>query len=233
VPPAVQQPLGQELASHPHCPVVLLHFWPVEHGEHAAPPVPHDRSDSDEYGSHVPVGPPLQQPLGQVLASHTHWPLPLQSRPGAHAAHAAPFAPQEVADSAVGTSHVLPGVQQPGHDVPPHEHDPFVHGSPFTHAAHAPPPVPHWADVCEENGTHPPVALQQPLGQDVGLHRHCPLLVSHATPAAHAAQAAPPMPHSFDDCEACETHWPFAVQHPSAQVLGPHAAGASGASSLV
>jgi hypothetical protein len=44
--------------------------------------------------------------------------------------------------------------------------------------------------------------LQQPLGHVLALQMHFPLLVSHAWPAAQAAQATPPVPHDVDDCEA-------------------------------
>jgi hypothetical protein len=41
---------------------------------------------------------PLQQPLGQELALHTHWPVPLQVSPDGHAAQLAPSVPQDVYD---------------------------------------------------------------------------------------------------------------------------------------
>lgn len=44
---------------------------PAGHIVHVAPAVPHVDGDSDAQGTHVPVGPPLQQPLGHELASHT------------------------------------------------------------------------------------------------------------------------------------------------------------------
>jgi hypothetical protein len=76
------------------------------------------------------------------VPSHTHLPLPLHSCPDGHAAHAAPPAPHEVLDSLVRLSHVAL-LQQPGHDVPPQEHEPSMHMLPDEHAAHAAPPVPH------------------------------------------------------------------------------------------
>ena len=44
----VQQPVGHEVASQTHCPVVLLHSWPAVHDPHAAPPVPQEPFDSAE-----------------------------------------------------------------------------------------------------------------------------------------------------------------------------------------
>jgi hypothetical protein len=44
--------------------------------------------------------------------------------------------------------------------------------------------------------------LQQPLGQDVELHTHCPVLVLHCCPLAHAVHAVPPLPHELLFSEA-------------------------------
>lgn len=46
----------------------------------------------------MPLTPPLQQPLGQVLASHAHRPLVVSQRLLAQAAHAVPPAPHKEAD---------------------------------------------------------------------------------------------------------------------------------------
>ena len=43
-----------------------------------------------------------------------------------------------------------------------------------------------------------PPLVQQPLGHVVASHEHVPLEVSHS-PFAHAAQAAPPVPHCDAD----------------------------------
>jgi hypothetical protein len=42
----LQQPPGQELASHTHVPLPL-HAWPVAQEPHAAPPVPQELMDSE------------------------------------------------------------------------------------------------------------------------------------------------------------------------------------------
>ena len=169
----LQQPKGQELASQTHCPTVLSpavlsHSWPDTQGPHAAPPVPHEVLDSDAYRTHVPVGPPLQQPVGHDVESHTHCPTPLHSCPDGHAAHAAPPAPHDVSDSALGSSHVSLVVQHPGHDVPAHEQAPAEHEAPLRHGLHAAPPVPHSpADWDGPTSTQAPMALQQPPGHEV------------------------------------------------------------------
>jgi hypothetical protein len=43
----LQQPVGQEVASQMHSPVVVLHSCPDTHSMHAPPAVPHDLSDCD------------------------------------------------------------------------------------------------------------------------------------------------------------------------------------------
>jgi hypothetical protein len=122
--PALQQPVGQLVASHTHAPPT--HRWPapqaalvpqrqapavqrspvVPHEVHAAPAAPH---------AVAPVGVqtlPAQQPLGQLVASHTHappmqrWPVP-QAAPVPHAQ--APLR-QLSDDGAPHAEHVAPPV---------------------------------------------------------------------------------------------------------------------------
>ncbi len=95
----LQHPLGQEAALQVHVPLLTLHVCPPLQAPHVAPPVPHDAFDCDAHGSHVPVGPPLQQPSGHDVASQTQLPVVLHSCPCAHALHAAPFAPHDEVDS--------------------------------------------------------------------------------------------------------------------------------------
>ena len=97
--PPLQHPPGHEVASHTHCPLLWSHSWPEPHAAQLAPPVPHEPCDSEAYGSHVPVAPPLQHPFGQVVASHLHAPIVLSQTPFEHEAHAAPPVPHWVADS--------------------------------------------------------------------------------------------------------------------------------------
>jgi hypothetical protein len=87
----LQHPFGHELALHTHAPE--LHAWLAAQAAQVAPAVPHEDADSPEYASQVPVAPPLQQPFGQVLASHEQVPLVVSHRPLAHAAQATPPVP--------------------------------------------------------------------------------------------------------------------------------------------
>jgi hypothetical protein len=122
----LQHPFGHEVASHTHCPLLLLHSWPEAHDVQLAPPVPHEPLDSEAYGSHVPVAPPLQHPFGHVVASHLHAPTVLSHRPFEQEAHAAPPVPHCVADSEAYGTHVVP-LQQPfGQDVASQAHFPLV-----------------------------------------------------------------------------------------------------------
>lgn len=123
------------------------------------------------------MGPPLQQPPAQEVESHTHCPLPLHSRPDTHAAHAAPAAPHEEFDSDAKSSHV-PELQQPGQLVPPHVQAPPEQLCPPLQAAHAFPPAPHRAELCAANLTQE-LPLQQPVGHELGVHAHWPVVVSH------------------------------------------------------
>jgi hypothetical protein len=42
----LQQPSGHDVASHTHCPFVLLHSWVGRHAAHVAPAAPHEPFDS-------------------------------------------------------------------------------------------------------------------------------------------------------------------------------------------
>jgi len=92
----VQQPLGHDVASHSHCPVLMLHSVPLGHAAHVAPLLPHDAFDSLDSPSHVP--PPVQQPE-QPPPPHEHAPLEQES-PLLHDAHAAPAVPHWPEDCA-------------------------------------------------------------------------------------------------------------------------------------
>jgi hypothetical protein len=101
-------------------------------------------------------------------------------------------------------------------------HWPILHiGLPPLHVAHAAPPVPHWEVDCDPCCTHVS-PLQQPVAQEVALHTHVPVAVSHAWPPAHVTHAAPPAPHALADCDPGSTHAPLAVQHPPGHVLALH-----------
>jgi hypothetical protein len=61
VDPPTQQPLAHVVRSHAQVPFVVSHR-PFVQPAQVAPPVPHEVADSALQSSHVPVGPPLQQP---------------------------------------------------------------------------------------------------------------------------------------------------------------------------
>jgi hypothetical protein len=75
----LQQPWEQELALHTQLPEPSQ-VWPEGQARHIAPPLPQELPDCEAKASHDPVGPPLQQPIAQDVASQTHCP-PLHSRP--------------------------------------------------------------------------------------------------------------------------------------------------------
>jgi hypothetical protein len=77
----LQQPPGQDAALQTHWPLVLSHAWPDAHAAQVAPEAPQEAFDSEVYASQVPLVPPLQQPLGQVLASHSQTPTVVSQRP--------------------------------------------------------------------------------------------------------------------------------------------------------
>jgi hypothetical protein len=115
-----------------------------------APPVPHDVFDSPAYASHVPLAPPLQQPFGHDVASHTHVPFDLlHLLPLPHGPHVAPPAPQVESFSPVSATHAVP-LQQPAHVEPPQLQLPLLHACPAPHALHRAPPVPQEPLDCAE-----------------------------------------------------------------------------------
>lgn len=135
----LQQPAGQDAASHTHCPVVRLHSWPVAHAPQVAPPAPHDVFDSLESASQDP---PVQQPA-QDEPPHVHAPIEHES-PLPHTLHAAPAVPHWLPDCEAKGTHVLPLQQPAGHEVASQTHFPLeVHSSPDGQAAQVAPPVPH------------------------------------------------------------------------------------------
>ena len=218
--PPLQQPLGHEIESQRHAPRLLLHSSPVAQAEQAAPAVPQEMLVSELYGSHVPFGPPLQQPLGHEVASQTHCPvLVLQSSIAPHALQLAPPAPHDPLFSLLSASHE-PALQQPPHEAPPHEHAPAAQACPPAHAAQLEPLAPHSEDVCDAYATHV-LLLQQPPGHDVASQTHWPVAL-HSCPDAQAPQAAPLVPHEAVDCPEYASQAPAAVQHPPGHVFLSH-----------
>ena len=162
---------------------------------------------------------PLQQPLGQDAALHTHWPDALHAWPDPHAAHTAPDAPHDVAVSSASPSHT-PEVQHPAQSAPPQVHAPPEHDAPAAHVPHAAPPVPHAAPVCEGYVTHVS-PLQQPVGHDVASQTHLPAVTSHSCPSEHEPHAPPPVPHEEFDCDSYVSQKPASppAQHPFGQLF--------------
>jgi hypothetical protein len=111
-PAGLQQPPGHEDASHTHCPVAL-HSCPELHAAHALPPVPHELVACDPYVSQNPVAPPLQQPLGQLTASHSQRPLLVSHRPFEQELHVLPPTPHCVPDCDANCTHSPVALQQP------------------------------------------------------------------------------------------------------------------------
>jgi hypothetical protein len=215
----LQQPPGQDVASHTHRPLVVSHSWPTAHAAHMLA-VPQAALDSEAYGTHVL---PLQHPWGHEVASQTQCPL-RHSCPIAQEMHAAPAEPHDVSDSLESGSHV-PALQQPVQEVPPHVQVPFEHASLTSQALQVPPPVPHALADCDEEGTQEPPLLQHPLGHDVESQTHRPFVVSHRWPVGeHPPHAAPPVPHEEFDWDANGSHKPVAppLQQPFGQLFPLH-----------
>jgi hypothetical protein len=162
-----QQPPEHDDGVHVHVPLVVSQTWPGAQEAHAAPPLPHEGYDSPANGSHVPVGPPLQQPSGHDVASQTHAP-PLQCLPAAQAG-------------------------PPLHVHCPLVHALVVIGS---HAAHVPPLVPHDPVDCEPSASQVPGVppTQHPVAQVLASQEQVPLVVSQS-PLEQVPQLAPPVPH--------------------------------------
>lgn len=90
VPLLVQQPIGQELASHTHVPVVVLHSWPAGQAAHVTPLFPHDVLVSPVRASQAPA--PVQQPA-HIVPPQVHVPVVEHESPVAHEVHATPPVP--------------------------------------------------------------------------------------------------------------------------------------------
>lgn len=153
---------------------------------------------------------PLQQPVGHVDELQVHCPLLLSHAWfAAHAAQAAPAAPQEALDSDPYASHVplVPPLQQPAaHVLASHEHMPAATSHrPLAQETHAAPPLPHWEPDCDAYGTQT-LPLQHPFAHDVASQVHAPVVLLHSWPVVHAPQAAPAVPHVVLDSDAYGTH---------------------------
>jgi hypothetical protein len=112
VPLVVQQPVGHEVASQTHWPVVVLHSWPEGQLAHVAPLAPQEVLLSLDRDSQVPS---LQQPEHPV-PPHPHAPF-AQACPAVHALHAAPLVPHSLDNCDAYGTHVLPLQQPIGHEL--------------------------------------------------------------------------------------------------------------------
>lgn len=252
-----QQPFGHEAGVHwqlpieQTCPCTHSAFPPqlqapavqpsASVGSHVAQPIP--------FVPHAPaVGTvqvaPAQQPVAQLLGEHPLQTPPAEQVPPGHGWHAEPPVPHALGE--VPSSHVLPEQQPLGHELrlqtqpaveqicpAPHAGPPrqvqapaALQASPvWPQPVHAPPAVPHSVVVCASQM----FPLQQPLGQEAGVHAHsppeqtCPVaqadeepheqappLQPSASVVGHALQAAPAAPHSPADGEV--THTPSSQQ---------------------
>jgi len=231
--PFAQQPFGQLVASHTHCP--LEQRWPAAHDgpapQRQAPPA--QLSAPAPHETHAaPLKPhavavcivvhvlPEQHPFGQLAAVQ-----PLQTPlvhvwPIAQPWHAPPPAPQELVE--------LPGwhwfaEQHPlGQLVASHTHEPFEHRWPALHAGPLPqrqlPPEQLSALAPQLVHAAPPapqlavlgfwhvLPLQQPFGQLVASHTHAPF--AHRWPAAHGIDG----PHAQVPCEQLSLRRPHDTQ---------------------
>jgi hypothetical protein len=143
-----------------------LHVWKPVQAMQAAPPVPHTEFVVPAW--HMPLA--SQQPLGQLVLLHTHWPL-LQVWPEGQTC---PHAPQLL--TSLLRSLQLPP-QQPG----------VVPGQ----VVHVPPLMPQ---VLADCAWQVPPASQQPLGQLVLLQPHWPLL--QVWPGEHWVHVPPLVPQA-------------------------------------
>jgi hypothetical protein len=160
--------------------------------------------------------PPLQQPFGHVVASQEQAPVVVSHTAFGQLAQAAPPVPHCEADCDACATHTFPLQQPPGHEDALQTHCPVLvlHAWPEAQPAQLAPAVPHEVLVWEAHASHVPLVVQQPLGHEVALHPHCPVLVLQAWPDAHALHVAPPAPHEpFDSLDGA-SHVPPAVQQP-------------------
>jgi hypothetical protein len=183
---------------------------------HAAPPVPQlVVADWLAYGTQVPLLVAVQQPDGHDAALQTQVPVPSQVCPVEHVEHAAPFTPHM---PLLEVWHLLALSQHPEQDDESQTHLPVVvlQCCPGKHAEHAAPPAPHVPTSSLAYPTHV-FPLQQPLGQDPGLHTHEP--PAQVCPAVHVTHAAPPVPQ----VAVPEVwHWPLESQHPDGHDVASH-----------
>jgi hypothetical protein len=216
----LQHPPAHEVPSQTHWPELVLHSCPAPHAAQAAPAVPQAALDSAPYGTQTPLAPPLQQPLGHVVASHAQAPCVLSHSPFAQTAQSAPPAPHCEADCDAKATQALPAQQPLGHEAASQTQRPVdvSHSWPAPQDAQLAPAVPQDALDSDAHGTQV-LPRQQPLGHDVASQTHCPLPLQ-SWPDAHVRQAAPAAPHEALLSLASGSHV-APLQHP-VQDAPPH-----------
>ena len=166
----------------------------------------------------MPLVPPLQQPLGQVVASHEQVPVVASHRLFEQLVHEAPPVPHCAPVSEAYGTHVLPLQQPLGHDVELHSQTPplppLTHSWPEAHAAHWAPLAPQELFVSLPTGSHV-FPLQQPSAQEFASQTHCPVVVLHSWPDGHPAQVAPLLPQELVDSAESASQLPVPVQQPA------------------
>jgi hypothetical protein len=188
--PFLQQPFGQDVPSQTQAPA--LQCWPEGQVKHMLPDVPQTGGLCMVCAVADRQVPPLQQPLGQEVASQTQAPPALHSWPLAQPLHAAPPTPQVVA-LLVWQAPFLS--QQPlGQEVASQMQAPPLQRWPVPHCPHTLPEVPHAEFVCVVGVTQVP-PVQQPVGHEVASQTQAPAPL-HSWPLAQDLHAAPPTPQA-------------------------------------
>jgi hypothetical protein len=197
------------LSQHPELQDVesQTHFVPLQRCpgvQVAHPPPPEPQADGISVVTQVV---PLQQPLGQDVALHTHDPVELHACPVAQGWQAAPPTPQvmvfDVWHMPLLSQHPL------GHDFASQTHRPWaLHSWLVPQGRQATPPSPH----CVFDGvvTHTP--LPQHPAQLAPAQLQAP--PEHDCPVEHLPQALPFAPQTLTLCADVRTHWLFVSQHP-------------------
>jgi hypothetical protein len=210
-----QQPFGHDVALQTQAP--FEQAWPVAQGAQAAPPTP------QVCGPEVWQWPvESQQPFGHEAALQMHAPCALHAWPVAHGTHAAPRPPQAVGEEGMH----WPPAQQPLQLTLPQLQAPSVHVCPVAHMPQARPFAPQTIADCADTSTQFCWLSQQPFGQVVRVHSHLPpgtTRMVQTCPAAHGAQAAPPVPHASLNWPPFMRQVPFGWQQPAGHDAGVQA----------
>ncbi len=195
-----QQPLGQVVALHPTQTPCALQVCPSGQVTQITPLKPQFAVVGGVMHGPAAVS---QQPLGQLVALQTHWPVVLlQTSPDGQV-------PQE--PSQPSGPHSLPW--QAGWQT----QSPLTHCSCPVQVSQISPPVPQFSLVLPGVMHGPAAVSQQPLGQLVALQTHWPVVLLQTSPDGQVPQepSQPSGPHSLP--------WQFGVQHCpfSSQVVVP------------